>query len=84
MGLSIRLIPTVSAGETYPEYLLLNTGYSAVSISRQVAQIQIGSLTGESRTDPTEFIFVLNKNSSPILRMISEGVAEKTEQGECG
>lgn len=28
-------------------------------------------LTGESSTDPTEFMFVLKRKSSPIFRMIS-------------
>lgn len=37
-----------------------------------VCRVQAGrGLTGESSTDPTEFMFVRSKNSSPILRMIS-------------
>ncbi len=37
-------------------------------------------LTGESSTDPTEFMFVRSKNSSPILRMISRHGRRDGEQ----
>lgn len=36
-------------------------------------------LTGESKTEPTELMFVLKRNNSPILRIISENTISMTE-----
>lgn len=78
---SVRLWPKLLS-LTYPENLL-----RARELRRNIRMedselLTVGirqidyRLTGESRTDPTEFMFDLKRNSSPILRIISTMTVE--------